>query len=172
MNTGKINDTLQILASLGVIIGLLVVAYELQQNQVIAEAEHDRGSLGSWMQLTAIEMETDIGEVIIKSIEDPDNLTKAEMFRINAWLQHNVVIYAQSDRARELGVGAAEFYMSEAEARYYFSSEYSRQWFRANRYWIRPNIREAISRVIENTPIATEWHPLPREGVVEPPKSE
>ena len=159
MDTKKVNDFLQLLASIGVLVGLFVVAYELRQNKVFAEAEYNQTSYGMWMQATAMEMETDIGEIFIKSIEDPDNLSKPEKFKLNSWLTHIISIYDHGERARSLGVGTAlSGRMSEAEVRYYFSSEYSRLWFQANRYWIRPGVAESISHVINTNPVQTEWN--------------
>ena len=160
MDTTKVNDKLQLLASIGVLVGLFVVAYELRQNKAFAEAEHNRGTYGMWMQATSLEMESDIGELVIKSIEDPNNLSKPEKFRVNAWLTHIVSIYDHGDRALELGVATPSTHISEAEALYYFSSDYSRQWFKANRYWMRPYVAETISRAIESTPVSTNWNPV------------
>lgn len=158
MNVAKFNDTLQLLASVGVLIGLIVVAYELRQNKAFAEAEYNATTYGMWIQATAMEMETDIGEIVIKSIENPQSLSNPEKFKLNSWLTHIISIYDHGERAREIGVGTtASGMMSEAEVRYYFSSDYARQWFQGNRYWIRPGVAESISKGIEEFPILTEW---------------
>ena len=160
MDSTKLSDFFQLLASIGVLVGLLVVAYELRQNKVFAEAEYSQASYDKWMQVASMEIETDIGEIFIKSIEDPDSLSKPEKFKLNAWLLQAITVYDNGDRALELGVATPTAEMAEEDARYYFASEYSRQWFEANRYWIRPNVAETISRVIETTSPSTVWDPV------------
>ena len=161
MNMEKVNDALQLLASIGVLVGLFVVAYELRQNTVFAEAEYNETTYGMWMQATAMEMETDIGEIYIKSIEDPDNLSKPEKFKLNSWLTHIISIYDHGDSSSELGVGTAlSGAMLEADLRYYFDSDYARLWFQSNRYWIRPRVAESISKVIDSFPVHKEWIPV------------
>jgi hypothetical protein len=85
MQTAKLNDWLQILASCGVLIGLFVVAYELKQNTAIAAAEHSREMFIVWTNVAAMDIETDIGTVVVKSVDQPDNLTAEELFRLNSW---------------------------------------------------------------------------------------
>ena len=158
MDIKRTNDLLQSLASIGVLIGLIVVAYELRQNTVFAEAEYNETTYSMWMQATAIEVETDIGEIFIRSIENPDDLSRPEQFRLNSWYTHIVSIYDHGDSARELGVSnPLSGVVPEADAVYYFSSEYGRRWFESNRYWIRPKVAETISSAIDGVSTQTEW---------------
>ena len=160
MDSTKLSDFLQLLASIGVLVGLLIVAYELRQNKLFAQAEYSQESYDKWMQVASMEMETDIGEIFIRSIEDPVSLSKPDKFKLNAWLTQTITTYDNGDRALELGLATPAAVLPDEDVRYYFASAYSRQWFEANRYWIRPNIAETISRVIETTPPSTVWDPV------------
>ena len=79
-------DGLQFVASVGVLAGLSLVAYEIRQNNHLAEADAVRAMLVGWQQIAISEYETDIANIYNKSIEDPENLTPAEIGKMSAWL--------------------------------------------------------------------------------------
>jgi len=86
MQSSKLNNYLQVLASVGVLIGLFVVAYELRQNTSIAAAEHSRELHLAWIDIASFESESNIVEVVIKSVEHPDSLTAEDLYKLNSWL--------------------------------------------------------------------------------------
>jgi len=145
-------------------VGLIVVAYEVRQNTTIAAAEYSQASYDNWMQLASMEAQSDVGEIFIKAIEDPDSLSKQEIFKLNAWLLFVVSIYDNSDLAADFGVDTSSAYIYPEDARYYFSNAHSRLWFESNKYWIRPRVAAVISKEIQSTPISTEWNP---QGVID-----
>lgn len=159
MDTSKISDWLQIIASIGVVLGLLVVTYELRQNTAFAEAEHARYAYGMWIDVTSMELDSGIGEIVVRSVDDPNSLTKADKFNLSSWLVAIVTVYNHGDRALELGIASPQAGIIDADVRYFFASEYSREWFNVNTHWMRPRVAETIARVIDSTPIDTEWIP-------------
>ena len=162
MNTSKLNDRLQIAASIGVLLGLLIVAYEIRQNTSFAEAEYTEATYGHWMQISHMELETDIGEIAIRAVEDPESLTDLDKFKLNAWLVFAISIYDHQDRSRNLGIAPSYARMGQADAHYYFSSQYARDWFEVNRDWMRPTVVETIAHAIESSPVASDWNILDR----------
>ena len=159
MKASKLSDWLQILALIGVLAGLLLVAYEIRQNTDFARAQYNQASYGNWMQISATELETDIGPIFIRSIDDPDSLTKSDMFKLNAWLTFVVSIFDHSDRAYDLGIASQIALVDVGEAQFYFSSEFSRAWFEANKGWMRPRVVDSITHAIESTPVSKSWDP-------------
>ena len=157
MKSSRLNEWLQILASLGVLIGLVVVAYEIKQNTQTAQAEFYRESYSMWMHVSTVEIETDIDEIIVKSITSPESLSPGELVELNAYFTMVTSVYDNGARAKELGIATPTSLISESDARYYFSSEISRRWFEANKIWIRPENVEVISRVIDSTPAINKW---------------
>jgi hypothetical protein len=157
LRTTKLNEWLQIVASLGVLVGLLVVAYEIRQNTSVAKTEHTRANFEMWVALSSIELETDVGKAIIKAIEDPDNLSTEDRFKLNAWLNAVVSIYEYNNQAEEFGVGSSLIEFIGDDARYFFASRYARRWFEDNRRWISPEAVEVIAQTIENTPVPLTW---------------
>jgi hypothetical protein len=157
MKSSRLNEWLQILASLGVLIGLVVVAYEIKQNTETAQAEFYRESYSMWMHVSTVEIETDIDEILVKSITNPESLSPGELVELSAYFVLVMSIYDNGARAKELGIATPTSLIRELDARYYFSSEISRQWFEANKNWMRPENVEIISRVIHSTPATTKW---------------
>ncbi len=157
MGTSKLNEWLQILASLGVLAGLILVAYELQQNTSVAKAEHSRDAFYAWLEIANIEMQGDLGRVVIKSYEEPDRLTPEDLYKLNAWLISIMSLYAYGQDANELGVAVRFSVIDDWYAEYLFGSKYSRHWFERNKGWLGEGNVEIITRVIQETPVMTEW---------------
>ena len=105
-------DGLQFFASLGVLAGLILVAYEIRQNNDLAQADAVRAMLVGWQQIAISEYETDIVSIYIKSIEDPENLTPAEIGKMSAWLTVvvNQYMLTFSMDERDLGSNYGDVY--------------------------------------------------------------
>ena len=69
MQKSELNDWLQVVASIGVLIGLLLVFVEIRQTNEIARAEARVSALTAWEELKRLEIESDISEIYLKSIE-------------------------------------------------------------------------------------------------------
>ncbi len=157
LNTSKVNEWLQIAASLGVLVGLFVVAYEIRQNTSVTKTEHIRATFEMWMDLSSIELESDVGRTIIKAVEDPDNLSPEDEFKMNSWLNAIASIYEYNNQAEELGIGPSLKAYLAGDARYYFASRYARQWFERNRRWLNPEAAEIIAQAIADNPVPSTW---------------
>ncbi len=157
MVASKLNERLQIIASLAVLAGLVLVAYELEQSNSVALAEHSRETYLAWLDLATIEVEGDLGRVVIKSYEEPDQLTSEELYDLNAWLISIMSLYAYGNKADELGFSVQSPVIDEPYARYLFGSRYARHWFERNKSWIGTKDEEVISRVIQEAPVMTKW---------------
>jgi len=95
--------------------------------------------------------------VVIKSVEQPDNLTAEDIYTLNLWLINIMSIYASGHEANEMGIPSAYSSFTEPYAAYLFASRYSRHWFERNKFWLGTQHAETIARVIESTPVATKW---------------
>jgi hypothetical protein len=160
MQTAKLNERLQLFASLSVLIGLLLVAYEVRQNNVLAEAEAVTAMQTGWETISISEYETDIGELRAKSINDPENLTEPELYKLDGWL---TAITMQYDRRLEfeergLGYGTTDAGYDLASDiggafDHYVNNRFGRAWFIENRGWIDPIITDIWDQKMqENTP--------------------
>lgn len=160
MQSSKLNNYIQILASFGVLVGLFVVAYELRQNTTIAAAEHSRELYLAWIDLASFENESNISEVLVRSVEQPDSLTAEDLYKLNSWFVSVLAIYVSGYEANEMGIPSQFSSLDETFATYLFASKYSRHWFERSKYWLGPENTETITRVIETTPVATKWQRL------------
>jgi len=164
METSKLNQLLQVAASVGVIIGLLFVAYEVRQNNTYAKAAAIRSSFSGWEEISISEYETDIADLYVKSIEDPNSLSKADMFKLGAWL---TAIMNQYDRAMamsDLGLGPDQADDLARWSTYYFGSPFAKAWLEENSTWIDPRNVAAIKRGLESNPAANDyWDQIPSD---------
>ena len=146
MQTSKLNEWLQVAASVGVIIGLLVVAYEVRQSNLYAEAEAARSNFAGWEEISISEYETDIGVIYVKSLEDPNSLSTAEMFKLNAWLTAVMNQYNRALLLSDLGLSADQIDDLTRWSNFYFGSSFSKVWLEENATWIDPRNVAAIER--------------------------
>jgi hypothetical protein len=153
-------DGMQLIASVGVLAGLIMVAYEIRQNNDLAEADSVRAMLVGWQQIAISEYETDIVNIHVKSIEDPENLTAAEIGKMSAWLTvvMNQYMLTFSMNERSLGYNYGNMDNGpEMELvggfEYYFGSRFGRSWYMENRGWIDSEIIEILDREMEARPV-------------------
>ena len=78
MQSSKLNDRLQILASVGVLVGLVIVAYEIRETNRIAFDQMVYESTASFMTWELIQTNPDVARVIIKAREDEEPLSRVE----------------------------------------------------------------------------------------------
>ena len=157
MNSAKLNDWLQIVAAIGVIGGLLLVAYELRQNTEHAISESVRVLYAEYRTIIKSEYESDIAELLVKSIEQPKNLTDAEILKVSAYLTALIGFYDQHHSLYELGVLEYDGLQDlEGEVDFILTSKLGRAWFADNRDWMQAEVARTIEQQLEVLPVRTE----------------
>jgi hypothetical protein len=153
-------DGLETFTSVSILAGLILVAYEIRQNSDIAEADAVRALSVGWQQINMSVYETDIASIHIKSIEDPQNLTSAEILKMGAWLFMIVnqfsLEFSMDDR--NLGYDYADVPNGTEESLvgvfdYFFGNRFARSWYLENRPQIESGIVEIMDREYEARPI-------------------
>jgi hypothetical protein len=83
VNLSEIGDRLQLIASIGVIIGLILVIYEIRETNRIAEnqAAIDMGAL--YNEWTVLMTNEQMARLFVKSLESPDALSRDELLRLH-----------------------------------------------------------------------------------------
>jgi hypothetical protein len=160
MRKDKLIDGLQLIASIAVLVGLILVAYEIRQNNDLAEADSVRAMLVGWQQIAFSEYETDIVEIHVKSIEDPENLTPSEIGKLSAWLTvvMNQYVLTFSMHERNLGYSYGDMINGPEDElldgfEYYFGSRFGRSWYLENKGWIHSEVVEILDREMEARPV-------------------
>jgi len=156
MDAKLLNDRLQLVASVGVIIGLIVVVYEIRQNSEIARSESFTAILDSWSALSIAEFESDIGVIFEKSMEAPEELTTAELHRLGAWLQSMVQIWQLQMEMEQSIITEDLLTEIRAEVFYFFGNHATRAWYGKNRYWMSDEMITVIDHEIANTPVGSD----------------
>jgi len=148
-------DWFDLFALVAVIGGLVLVAYEIRQTNFFAKAEMENSIYAGWETLSMAEIESGIGAVIARSIEDPANISFADEFDIGSWLTAVISLYQRNGKMYyEYDLAAAPDYPGAAS--YYFTSQIARDWFEVNESWIRdetPELADEIRQYIESSPL-------------------
>ena len=153
-------DGLETFTSVSILAGLILVAYEIRQNNDFAEADAVRAMSTGWDQIYSSIYETDIASIHAKSIEDPQNLTSAEILKMSAWLSLIANQYSLefSMDERNLGYDYGDVPNGTEESLvggfdYYFGNRFARSWYLENKFWIETRIVEIMDREYEARPI-------------------
>ena len=160
MQNSKLNDWVQIFATIGVLIGLLLVYLEIRQNNELTNAEARVQRLVSWEEFTRFEVETNIRELVVKSVESPEELTDAEILMLDSWLWNIVSIYQQGIAMQQFGLADDQTPDLEDAARFYFNNRFGRAWFEVNRRSISiptPEFVEVVSRTLDGLQVQEEF---------------
>lgn len=91
----KFSSWVQNLTSIAVFVGLVLVAIEIRENNEIAEDAALSEFWTNWIALSTPDYSTDIGSAYIKSINNPEDLSDEEMFKLGSWLTAVMSTYGQ-----------------------------------------------------------------------------
>ncbi|NIP50839.1 MAG: hypothetical protein GWN81_02380 [Phycisphaerae bacterium] len=153
MTNPKNRDWFQISGLLGVIAGLVLVAYEAHQANKFAEAEAIRGAGQQFRDIQVESFAGDIFEIYVKSFENPADLTDAELLRLDSWLTLMVSYWNGRVIMEKRGLmapGAVQRF--DALYDYMFGNASSVAWYSRNRGWLEPELVEIIDRRIIDPP--------------------
>ena len=151
----KISDWIQIVASVGVLIGLVFVALQIRESNRIATSDGATSISDQFTLLWISEYETDIHDVFVTSIESPADLSTAEIRKLSSWYWANYSIYQRWLNNYELGTARYTGLEDLAgSVGYLFGHRFGRAWFVENRQYMDSRIAEVIANELENSP---EW---------------
>lgn len=160
MEISKLNDWMQLIASVAVLISILLLGQELRQNNILAEADTVNDIFKGWQEIDRLNFETDAMNLFIKSIEQPEELTDSEIVQLDAWFTMIVNVYSrQSSMYFRYGLAYDPTDSLSRSARWLFAGRYARAWFQVNRDMVKtdPKIFEIINREIMAAPVLEEF---------------
>ena len=156
MDAKSLNDRLQIIVSIGVIVGLIMVVVEIRQNSEISRTDTFVAILDSWGALAIAEFESDIGVVFEKSMEAPEDLTTAELHKLGAWLQSMTQVWQLQMEMDRSVVTSDLLDEIRRETFYFFGNHATRAWYKENRYWMSDEMLEIFDAEIAANPVGTD----------------
>lgn len=158
MKLSNLNDYLQLAASVGVIIGLGLVAYEIRENNAIAYQQAVSSNWQNWTVLGAAEFESSVSEIIAKSMSKPEEVSLAEMVKLNFWLSAQMTAWEQDLATIRLAgdptTGVVEELVEEVPV--LFGNRLTRGWYMENKYWLSPEYIEAIDSALESLSVGSD----------------
>jgi len=149
MKLSQANEYLQTIATIGAIVGLLIVGYEIRQSNEFATQQTKSQYWTNWMELASNTLSSDIHTVLAKTLQEPESLTLFEQMKVDdyywshlsAW-SHGVLTYDYTSSEMEKKILSA----LELAAPATFLGSYGRTWFEVNKGQLEQPIAEAIER--------------------------
>ncbi len=87
MDLANFADLTDLLAALGVIASLVYVGYQIKETRKAVRAATAQARTDLGVQLISSRYTSDIADVLVKSLSDPDSLTKSERFKLKSFFQ-------------------------------------------------------------------------------------
>jgi hypothetical protein len=160
MKSEKLSEIVQLAATLGVVVGLGLLIYEIRENNAIAYQQSVATIFSTWSDLTIAEMQPEFADAFSKSMTNAGELTLSEKVILNAWLTTVIGAYHQDIETSYLtgSVDDAEEILSDLAGNvpYLFGNMFSRDWFAANKYWVLGDMVEVIDRELESIPLGSD----------------
>ena len=155
MQESSNNDWLQISIALGVFVGLLLVTYEIRNlNQVLAK-ENTLTITEHFFDHSMSGYESDIYELLLKSVERPEEMSSSEIMKLSSYMTMLVSIYDQWFSSYELGASRRESLdRLRQNTNLYFGSNFGRAWFDENRETMRADLADTIADELATN---SEW---------------
>jgi hypothetical protein len=164
VNKSNFAEWLQRAVAVSVLAGVLLVAWELTQNNKLAGYERIADVNQMWTGIYDFEHENDVWLLYKKSIENPQDLTDRELLTLDNWLNRLMdVLVLNAMQNRVHGIGRGPEAQIDVYAGYYFGSQFSRAWLIDAKDWYMEDSPELTEKLIEEfrkTPAVTEYEQL------------
>jgi hypothetical protein len=127
MKTESINRWLSLAANIGVMLGLVLVAYQIRQDVELTKVQLFSDATSSRKEWNQAMLGSDPMNVVMKSIENPSDLTLAELHVMDAYLVGAV----NELRRLELLEAAGLDVNAEVEGlhHFFFGSRFAKAWY-------------------------------------------
>lgn len=154
MHGENLNRWISLGANIGVLIGLMLVAIEINQTNTAARAEMAASYQDRWVDIDISWQDAKFSETWAKSLTQPEELTTAEMLQLNGFMWTFTDHLANYRLMWDLGIFEAPQETYEQTvidvADIYFGSNYGRAWFEENRSSINPTTVEILDNHLKN----------------------
>jgi hypothetical protein len=154
MHGESLNRWLSFGANTGVLIGLLLVAIEINQANITARAEMAASFQDRWVDIDISWQESEFAKTLAKSLAQPDELTTSEILQLNGFMWTFVDHLGNYKFMWDLGIfGPPQETFEQTVidvADIYFGSAYGRAWYEENRESIGPTTVEILDNHLEN----------------------
>ena len=158
MERSRLVTWIEIGAAVSVFIGLLFVAMELRQSNEHASAQSVLEFYNDWTEIYQYESEYQIDILIGKAIEQPDQLTDAELYTLDNYYSLVMSAFMVRELMEELGLNPVRRVSLQAQTIVdeFFYYPVSRAWYTLYTSFVEtdaPVLNRAIQDALRETPI-------------------
>ena len=161
MDAGKLGNWLQVGANLGIIVGLILVGFQLKQNSDLLKVQLLYEESQSFINHERQVMGEDAAVAWARALEDPEGLSFAEFRVMDAYLYAMSEQWRASHMLRELGILDDEWKdRLVEEASYYLGNPFGRAWWNVYRREIQlpAEMIEIVEQELDASPDYTLWY--------------
>ena len=128
MNAEKVNSWLGLGANIGVVIGLFLVAFQINQDAELTKAQLFSDHTDSRREWSQAMMGDNPMDIVAKSIEHPNELTLAELHVMDAYLVSAINELRRLEVLKQAGLDIGV--NVEDMQFFYFGSNFAKAWYR------------------------------------------
>jgi hypothetical protein len=147
-NWKKLAETAGILA---IVFGLFFVYEELRLSRTIARAEMSAVSNGLVWELDALERDPVFAATLIKSNENPEDLTAVERLQINSLLSGVLGVYFRERYNYQRGIFEEWTSLIEVTAPRYFGRGYGQTYWNVRKRRLPEDVVAAVDEALDNS---------------------
>ena len=132
MESSRVGYWLQVAANIGILAGLALVGFQMQQNSDLLRMQLLKEEASSYLATEAVILGENYAEVYAKSVTDPKSMSIADMRIENTMLwSHGVFRWVNTYRLYELGLVDERQWKSEVtrDVGFFFGNAYGRAWW-------------------------------------------
>ncbi|NIV18643.1 MAG: hypothetical protein GWN47_09635 [Woeseiaceae bacterium] len=154
MDTEKVNKWLTLGANLGVLAGIMLVAFEINQANLTTRAEMISGFQDRWIAMDMSWQDAEFAAAWSKAIENPEELSLSEMIQVSGHIWAFLDQVNSSRRLWALGVMAEPMAPTDLiianNAAIFFGNEFAQSWWTENKSRMNPEIVMLMDPVIQD----------------------
>lgn len=145
MKSGKVNSWLSLGANIGVVVGLFLVAFQIDQEAELAKAQLFSDHTDSRREWNQAMMGNSPMDVVAKSIENPGDLTLAELHMMDMYFVAAINELRRLEVLRQAGLDVGT--SVEGLQSFYFGSNFAKAWYQEYGQGELPAIHDKINSV-------------------------
>ena len=150
MNWDAIAAIGEIVGAAAVVLTLIYLSRQLRQNSRLVEAQLASEDNAAWVAIDASKQSENFAEVLAKAIENPADLTLAEMLEMDGYLFTYMDQLSRGRALYELGLGNETGVVVRGSIREFFGNEFAQAWWEESKFRFGEVFIEIVEREMRN----------------------
>ncbi len=148
MDWSALNSWIGVIANLGVIAGLILVAVQIRQNTEITKAQVANDWFMADMQLELAMMGENPAESWIKAVYEPGELDRRDAAILDRYFNYGVVQVQRLQRMHELGMADKQWTERIGYLRWHLGNDVGRRWWSHFRPGFEPKFAAMVDGIL------------------------